>query len=285
MDVFIVGCGYVGREIAKRMQNADYSVLAATRRAESARQLAEQGIQSLAFDWHGEAELRAIGKVENLIIAVSHAAIEGILPHDTHVRGLENFFRQLRPSPSRVIYLSTTGVMADSKRSEWVNEESAVEPQRAGSVAAWEAEKWLLNERREGELVILRLAGVYGPNRVPNLDSIRKQQPLSVEPDSYLNLIHVEDIAGIVQQACIKRHERTRYMVSDGHPVLRKQYYEWICSRANLPSPIFSETRSGPGRGTGNKRVSNRQLVEDFDCEFRYPSYREGLLPLLETTD
>jgi nucleoside-diphosphate-sugar epimerase len=281
MDVFIVGCGYVGKEIAKRMQNADYSVAATTRRPESARQLAEQGIQAFAYDWLSDDRLPEVGKVENLIIAVSHAAIEGIPPQQTHVRGLENLVRQLSPRPRRVIYLSTTGVMANTSESEWVDEESSVAPQRPGSIAAWQAEKWLHESNLDSELIVLRLAGVYGPNRIPNLESLRQQQPLSVDPYSYLNLIHVTDIAGIVEQACQQTHRRNLYMVSDGHAVQRREYYEWIYQHAQLPRPIFAEIPNEGGRGTGNKRVSNRRLVEDFDYTFRFPSYREGLMPLI----
>jgi nucleoside-diphosphate-sugar epimerase len=181
----------------------------------------------------------------------------------------------------RLVYLSTTGVMANSQHSEWVNEESEVGPLRPGSVAAWNAEQWLAHNCPHRDLVILRLAGIYGPQRVPNLESLRQQQPLHIAPDSYLNLIHVADIAQVVHRAVEDHPQRQLYLVSDGNAVMRRHYYEWICQYTGLPQPQYAAVSSEAGRGTGNKRVSNRRLIEDFDIRFAFPSFREGLSKLL----
>ena len=48
--------------------------------------------------------------------------------------------------------------------------------------------------------IILRLAGLYGPGRVP-LAELSSDQPLTVAADSLVNLIHVDDAAAVVLAA------------------------------------------------------------------------------------
>ena len=47
--------------------------------------------------------------------------------------------------------------------------------------------------------VTLRPAGIYGPDRVPRWEAIRDETPLQVDPESYLNLIHVDDLAETIR--------------------------------------------------------------------------------------
>ena len=49
--------------------------------------------------------------------------------------------------------------------------------------------------------MILRLAGIYGPGRIPFLDKLQAGQPIPAMSAGNLNLIHVDDAATVVVAA------------------------------------------------------------------------------------
>ena len=114
---------------------------------------------------------------------------------------------------------------------------------------------------------------------------------MAVDPESYLNLIHVDDLATVIaavsQGPCMWR----LYCVSDGHSVQRRDYYAFIAQSMGWPAPSYISGQELQGaqeqgavprrRSQGNKRVSNRRLLEDHAIRFAYPDYRSGLSSLL----
>ena len=80
---------------------------------------------------------------------------------------------------------------------------------------------------------------------------------------------------------------RTERRVSDGQPVIRREYYEFISQLGNWPRPVFetlesNSTSNTTSRSDGNKRISNDRIQLELSYPFLFPSYREGLRSLLE---
>jgi nucleoside-diphosphate-sugar epimerase len=128
--------------------------------------------------------------------------------------------------------------------------------------------------------IILRLAGIYGQERIPRRDELLSGKPIAGLPEAWLNLIHVDDAARIVlavdQQICPPR----LYLVSDGHPVRRREYYAEAARLLGAPPPVYSYERpENPAelRGNSDKRVSIARLKGEVRFDFQYPSFREGL--------
>ena len=301
----IVGCGYVGLRVASLWLSAGDRVLAVTRTAQKAAELEKLGIEPIVWDWLDDswllqAQHSCPSELASVLVAVSHAPMADIPPAQAHRLGLANLERWLSQAscsrPTRWVYLSTTGVFADPLGSQdlWVDESSPVGPSRPGSIAALEAERWL--ESSSIEHVVLRPAGIYGPERIPNVQPLREGQAMAVDPESYLNLIHVDDLATVIaavsQGPCTGR----LYCVSDGHSVQRRDYYAFIAQSMGWPAPSYVPGQELQGaqvqgaqaqgavprrRSQGNKRVSNRRLLEDHAIRFAYPDYRSGLSSLL----
>ncbi len=148
-----------------------------------------------------------------------------------------------------------------------------VGPQRPGSRAALAAEQWLEKHLPEDRRCVLRLAGIYGPGRVPNVESLRSGKAIDVDPDSYLNLIHLKDIVRAIHLAFDRPTRNWLYALSDGHPVVRGEYYDQICRWLGIATPPFCHEGvdlKANRRGSDNKRVSNRRFVEDFQFEFLF---------------
>jgi len=146
-----------------------------------------------------------------------------------------------------------------------------------------EAEQWL--EQSGLEHVILRPAGIYGPGRIPNIQPIRDGRAIQADPQSYLNLIHVDDLAEVIATVAQGTLRHRLYCVSDGNSVRRRDYYSFIAQCMNYPPPTYDDpaTDQGPRRrNQGNKRVSTLRLNSDYSIRFQFPDYRSGLVPLLQ---
>lgn len=284
--VLIVGCGYLGLRIAQQCLSRNTSVFALTRTSDKAARLVGNGVQPIVHNWYEAQGWPMIAEMDSIFICASHAPVDGIGPEDTHVRGLENLWRQLVGPPKRLVYLSTTGVYAHCDDGRWIDEYSPVEPNRPGSIAAMAAEQWLAQTLPQERLTILRAAGIYGPDRIPRIDSLRKREPLKADPTSYLNLIHVDDLAAIAILASHQQDAFGLFAVSDGNPVLRREYYQFIADTLGTSNPLFEPIGSDKDstirrRGEGSKRIKNQRVHEVLKYRFQFPDYQAGLRPLL----
>jgi nucleoside-diphosphate-sugar epimerase len=281
----IVGCGYVGERIAHRWKNRGDRVLAVTRSAARAVTWERLGWEPLVWNWLDPAMNLPtdLPRFDSILIAVSHAPVEGLPAECTHTQGLDRLWASVseRGQSARWIYLSTTGVFAPVEDGSWVDEESAVGPTRPGSIAALAGEKWIATQITSAQRVVLRPAGIYGPTRVPRWESLREGTPLRVDPDSYLNLIHVDDLATVIDVVADAEGPSPLYCVSDGHSPTRREYYETIAEWMHWRPPTFDIPSPRQNRSEGNKRVSPARLLREMPIQFAYPSYRQGLAGIL----
>jgi nucleoside-diphosphate-sugar epimerase len=200
----------------------------------------------------------------------------------------------LSAPPRRLVYISSTGVYGQSDGS-LVDENSPCQPTRPGGRACLAAEQRLLDSRFADQSVILRCAGLYGPGRIPRLADVEKQRPIAANPEVYLNLIHIDDVVNIVS-ACVGGDSRRPvggdscrrlsplYTVCDGHPVLRRDFYNELAGLLNLPQPTFNTTGEAGGdrrAGGDNKRIDNALMMNELNVTLQYPTYREGLAAIV----
>ena len=189
-----------------------------------------------------------------------------------------------RLSPRRGwIYISTTGVYAQ-QAGERLDETSPCDPVRPGGVASLRAERLLAESGRPCWL--LRMAGIYGPARVPRAQALVDAQPITAYPDSWLNLIHVRDAAEIIVAAGRTTPQNGEVLnVSDGSPVRRQDFYDEAARRLRCAAPIFHEPPSAADTrgGRHGKIVINDRLRQRLAPQFLFPSYREGLADALQT--
>ena len=292
--------GTWGKQVAEKWIQAGDRVFAITRNQSRCDELSQLGIRPIVWDWldgslpleqEAWCELRERERAHSstLLMAVSHAAQPGIPHSESHTRGLANLKRALQSINSidefEWIYLSTTGVFRQGGSGDWVDEESEVLPVRPGAIAAWKAEQWLTNNLERDDTVILRPAGIYGPGRVPRWQAIRDRLPLESDPESFLNLIHIDDLTAIIVRLSIQKANHGLYCVSDGTPVMRRDYYEFISRFGNWPRPVFQPMESTlpdppRSRSEGNKRIRNERIQREFSFRFLFPSYQEGLRSL-----
>jgi nucleoside-diphosphate-sugar epimerase len=187
-----------------------------------------------------------------------------------YVEGLRNVLDHL--GPCRLVYISSTSVYGQTDGSV-VEEDSPTEPADEAGRVVLEAET-LLRERRK-DAIVFRFAGMYGPGRLLREQAIRAGQPLSGDPEKWLNLIHIDDGAKIVCAAYARAARGSITNVADGHPVTRGDFYAELARRLGAPAPTFTP-QLDPGADPVNRRIDIARLRRWFG-ECLYPDYRAGL--------
>ncbi|MAT11418.1 MAG: SDR family oxidoreductase [Pirellulales bacterium] len=283
-DRLIIGCGYLGLRVAKQWITEGHRVFALTRTEKNAATLAQAGIQPILGDVMSPETLPMLPVVEQVLYAVGFDRQSGHSIEEVYVRGLKNIVANLPKTINQFLYISSTGVYGQADGS-WLTEQSETNPTRPGGKACLKAEQFLLEVSLPKQTTVLRLAGIYGPNRVPRLDQIKSGKPLAIPQDGWLNLIHVEDAVTIINIMVQQTPKKACYLVSDGCPVLRKDYLGEIAGILGAPPVTFTavDPHSAVGqRARNTKRISNEQLESEFDIAWKYPTFREGLQGILK---
>ncbi len=280
MKLLIVGCGFVGQELVRQVRSVA-DIWALTRSEHQAAQLKDLGIHPIVGHWLDDS-LPELPQVESVLVSVPHRE-DRDLGEQTHVRGLRNLANSLPTGWKKLVYLSTTGVFGQCQN-EVVNEDTPVSPTRMGPQIAVQAERWLSDQfaglgAKVPRATILRLAGIYGPGRVPLAERIRQGEPLAVPREGFLNLVHLTDIARMIEIVCRMNLERDCYVFSDGHAVPREEFYQHLAMLCGVDSPKFAEPDAGSSRvrRSTSKRVDPSRLISETGFEYRFADYRAGL--------
>ena len=266
----------MGFRVAKRWQQQGHTVIAMTRKSERLAWFSDQGITGIVGDVTQPQTLN-LPEADIVLIAVGmdrsmYSDVEAV-----YVGGLRNVLDNL-PQPKHLIYVSSTGVYGDFD-GQWVDESSTTQPLRPGGKACLKAEQLIRESDLANRSTLLRFAGIYGADRVPTKERIKAGEWKKLSSAGFLNLIHVDDGAKIIDRIAQTEPAGETYLVSDGNPVLRRDYYSYIAECLGAEKVPQSETAVDPkvGRSGSSKRISNKKLVEQFQVEFDYPDYRAGL--------
>jgi nucleoside-diphosphate-sugar epimerase len=287
MAKLVVGCGYLGHRVASRWRARGEEVFVTTRSDSRLGQFAAAGLHPIRLDVTRPGPWPRPPDIETVLLAVGYDRRAEATIHQVYVDGLRRVLDWLTPPLERVIYVSSTGVYGQTD-GEWVDETSPCHPTRAGGRACLAAEQLLAKHPAGRHAIVLRLAGIYGNGRLPRRTYVERGEPIPAVADGWLNLIHVEDAAAAVLAAEHGARPPDTYVVSDGHPVIRRQFYEEMARQLGVPCPPF---RAPPGnstpraRGGGSKRVRNRKLLAELQMALAFPSYREGLADILSSAN
>src|SRR5476649_2832404 len=194
MRVLIVGCGYVGVQLGIELIRLGHEVFGLRRNVSSENELKAAGIQPLTGDVTQPETLAKLPRDFDWVVNCVAAGGDANNYREVYLQGTRNLIEWLAANPpKKFVYTSSTSVYAQNDGSV-VTETSPTEPDAPTSKVLVETEKLLLaaakmnlkatdiplnrppatfspdgRERRdEGAsfpVVILRVAGIYGPDR------------------------------------------------------------------------------------------------------------------------
>jgi len=137
---------------------------------------------------------------------------------------------------------------------------------------------------------ILRIAGIYGPGRLP-LEAIRSGQPVIREEDaSPGNRIHVDDLARVCAAALEPAAPGGIYNVADGSGESSGAFFRRVAEAAALPAPPEvsreeARRQMSPMRYSflaESRRLDTRRLRQALAVELAYDDPAAGIRASLE---
>jgi nucleoside-diphosphate-sugar epimerase len=282
-EIFIAGCGYTGFEVARREQERGGRVRALTRSLAGAERLRTAGIEPVSGDLDDPASLTALSLDGVLIYYFAPPPARGV--DDPRLRALLDAIRP-HARPHRVVLLSTTGVYGDCG-GMWIDEERPPNPQtdRARRRLAAEQRLHAWAHAHGVSFAILRVAGIYGPGRLP-IQRLQQGSPVLREAESpWSNRVHVDDLVAACLAAVDHRSSGRIYNISDGHPTTMTDYFNSVADACGLPRPpqismaqaqtaLSAEMLSYLAE---SRRLDNTRMRTELGVILRYPTLLDGL--------
>jgi len=285
--MIIIGCGYVGQRVAQKLQQQRKVITGIVRSDTTIAALKKINIDTIQCDLETEA-LVVNSTLNESIFYFAPPPSQG-----KEDLGMKTFIDGLATSglPRRIVYISTTGVYGNCK-GEWVDETHPANPQADRAKRRWHAEQLLqkLADETKVEIIILRVAGIYGKNKLP-LERIKKAMPMIAEKDApWTNRIHADDLV----RSCIAAMEsginREIYNVCDGSPSNMADYFNQVADKAGLTRPPIIELNEAEEQlSVGmlsylaeSRRLSNKKLINELKVKLLYPNLKAGLAACFE---
>ncbi len=250
--LLILGGGYTGRVIFRQADSTQWSVLISSRNPEKHL----TGIppqQRVFFDLLLPETWSHIPAGADLIWTFSPIPLEKVI----------EFIKAIQTRAGRMVVLGSTSAyrVEPAGAPEIIDEKSAIDP----GPPRVQGEEFL---RNTSGAVIVRSAGIYGPNRNP-LEWIRRGR--IGYSDRFLNLIHVEDLAGICLRALERGKSGEVYIASDGRPRRCSDLIDTAVEIWNVQKPPSLEHIDL------GKQLSNQKVIKELGYRFRYPDLLQGL--------
>ena len=197
----------------------------------------------------------------------------------------------LEPVPTRFVYLSTSGVYGDRAgaiTSESVDAAPVTERALRRRAAELQLIDW--SQDKNVPMVILRVPGIYGPDRL-GIERLRAGQALIRESEAGPgNRIHVDDLAACCVRAMDKAARAGIFNVGDGDHRSSTWFAKTVAEMAGLSAPpevsraeaerTFSESRLSFLRES--RKLDTTRMREALGFTPRYTDPAAGIRASLE---
>lgn len=280
--LYIAGCGYTGKRVAVQAVASGYEVTAQVRNEDTAKVLAGNGIQTIC------AAVDQLDEIPFLPCADS-CLLYSIPPQgggniDLRLRNFLAALERDQQLPVRIVYLGASSVYGDTG-GEVVDESAVTNPVSAMGKRRLDAELQLhaFAEKHHIPLVLLRIAAIYGPGRLP-LMQISQGQPLLHEKEAKLsNRIHVDDLVQVCL-AAIKEGSGI-YNISDGNPSSMTSYFNCCADALGLPRQpqidLEEAKRIMPpllfNYFVESRVLNNSKMIDGLKITLLYPDMQSGV--------
>jgi len=282
MHTLITGFGDIGRRVAKLELALGHSVTALIRDQNKIKAANDFGVTTLLAD---------LDKAETLTQQpLERARVYYFAPppaSGTQDTRISNWLESIGTSKPRVIiYISTTGVYGDCK-GEWVTEQRPPNPTAERAKRRLNAEARLSEWGKEQAvpIIILRVPGIYHPDKLPMTSLLQGKPILQPKVSPYSNRIHADDLAQICLAAAERGKEGEIYNIADNDCCTMSEYFIKVANAFNLPRPQeinWQEAEQQLSSGMlsylkESRRIDNQKILNKLKIELQYPTLNDGL--------
>ncbi|BCM25504.1 NAD(P)-dependent oxidoreductase [Methyloradius palustris] len=281
-NILIVGCGDLGREVARLLVNDGMHVTGVRRSNQTL-----QGCQIFQADVTKPETLNKLAETnpDILIYCVAADTYTDDSYRSHYVDGLSNTLQALKFSSTlrHVFFVSSTGVYGQEIE-DVLDETVLAIPKGFNGERMLQAEASLNDPSlvpAQVNTTILRFSGIYGLGRTRMLK-------LAAEPENWpasnawTNRIHRDDGAAfirfLIHRALSAQAVDEIYLVTDSLPVAQYDVLLWIASKLGKDVSAIKVPAV-----LGNKRLSNQRMLSS-GYKLIYPDYQAGYQSLLDAS-
>ncbi len=259
----VIGCGYLGKRLTGLLNG---KTVWTTNRSGS------QYGNSILLDINDKETWPNMDVISNQSGLIVYLMVP---PSQIDLKRFSDFTNKLINIKSfRNILISSTVVYGNKDRI--VNSDSDVDIDNARAERQYNIEQIWLNSF--SKTTIVRLAGIYGPERVIGLNSLLQGEVINGDPEGWLNLIQVDDAAALIKKIGEMEQSARIELGSDGNPVKREEYYSFLANL--LHKPLSGFRMNEQSRGVG-RRCDNKLTMQRTGWRPGYVDYKKALAELI----
>lgn len=274
--ILIVGCGYIGTALAEKLaRSAEVTGITSSDKRHA--RLQAIGVRPVIADVQDKHWLDSLP--DHVDVIVNTIASGGRDYRSTYWQSNHDLLaKYARQPPQHFIYTSSTSVYSQIDGSI-VTEQDETEASTPMREVLIETEQMLLANRPFPSIAILRLGGIYGPNRHALLDDLRDGvRSFPDDPNRWINQIHRDDAVSAILHMISISPERKIFNVVDDEPVPYGTCLKWLAHRLNVAPPVFDPEAPALRKRRGPKphrRISNAKLKATGWVP-QYPTFKHG---------
>lgn len=220
MKILILGLGWLGKDLAIRLNELRYDVIGSKRQIDDSLKNIKQ------IEWNTDENLPDDLHADVCIITLTPSSITDFKKFDHHLNTLKN------KGVKKIIYTSSTGIYESLENT--VNENTALQLKSDRQKKLFEIEQIILKHEKA---VVLRLGGLVGDDRNPAKFLASKKNISGA--NQVINMVHKIDVINIIELLLKLEFEGIMNVVSSSHPT-RQEYYTKLCAKLNLVAPEFN---------------------------------------------
>ena len=146
-----------------------------------------------------------------------------------------------------------------------------------------------LKANKYSNIIILRLAGIYGDQRNAIEGIKSKRINCNYKSSKIISRTHVDDIFNIINTIFLSDIENTILNVADDGPCSTKDLNDYICTNILfIPILELKEQRKDFRHSSfalDNKVIDNSKLKSLLNYKFIYQTYKEGLTAIAKNIE
>jgi len=263
MKIAILGCGWLGMELGKRLRKENHEVRGSVTSMEKMTEVRSAGVVPYSikvFEKGIQGDIRSFLSGSNLLIINIPPGLRKN-PDINFVQKIKNLIPYIEKSHiPKVIFTSSTSVYEDTEDHEVYSETAKTDNSNNIAVQLRNAELLFLNNEYFNTSV-LRFGGLIGEKRHP-INQLSGRTGIK-NPDAPINLVHQEDCIAAIFKLIEKPKDNSVWnVVYPEHPS-KEKYYCRIAKERNLEIPEFDHSNSSKG-----KKISSTKLKQELKFEF-----------------
>ncbi|MGP9800176.1 NAD(P)H-binding protein [Rheinheimera sp. NSM] len=264
MKVIIVGCGWLGQQLAAVLCRTGYQVTA-TRRSVAALADLPAGVAGIALDLNTPLVAdEALNAIFNDAIVICAIAPGRQQPGNNYIQSLQRLSAVMQQAGSRgVLHFSSSGIYQGLDGDADETADLQLQHPRVQLLAGGEQAL-----QQFGGCITLRLAGLMGPGRQPGHFVAGKTLP---DPDAPVNMLHSNDIIAAVQRIlALPALSPAIYNLCCPVPVSRRVFYQQAAALAGseVEFAVYTDTQ---------RRVNPQRFIAQYGFHYCYQSACDAL--------